>query len=151
MKRSASKISKAVVAVLAGLPIIWLSGCANSQDLGQSGTANSTQAVLPAGGKYLTDYGFKNGPAGFSLPDGLMLQNTVDNKKTVSLMVKGMEQQDQNTLVKTTKYLHDNLASMGFETQNESESAIVFHSNAFKGAWVCSGNDYCSLSIRKSS
>lgn len=139
----------AVVGV-AGAVLTGCSAAVNSDQRGPTISPSvqpSKPPTLPAGGSWLADYGFANGPRGFSVPAGLAIGERVDQPNVVTLIV------DADQSAQLAEYLATNLPVMGFEiTARDSisgtPSALIFEAPGWQGAFT-RGEQRAALTLRR--
>jgi len=151
---SGSDLSRRLLAALAaGLVLCVTSACTagvNSNDPAATLTPSSqpsTNPRLPAGGVWLSNYGFQNGPAGFSLPEGLAISERIDQANVVTLIVDAAQAE------LLAGYLDRNLSAMGFEIVARAlnlgtPTSLIFEAPGWHGAFTL-GQQQAGLTLRR--
>lgn len=123
-----------------------LSGCGAAAGAGSSSgspapVAPVASASLPAGGALLTDAGITHGPAGFSVPAGLVVDKVIDQSNVVTLIM------DDTQGARLEAYLRANLAAMGFQITGDVPGSLLFAAPGWEGAYT-SGGGIAGLTLR---
>lgn len=101
----------------------------------------SATTEAPAGGVLLSDLGFTNAPAGFSIPQEAEIKERVDSGNNITVVLHypiGVEVAD---------YLRRHLPAMGFTITADAGGSLLFESAVHDGAFTMTG-ELSALSLR---
>lgn len=133
-----SRIALALVALLA------VSGCSSAPVPTPSPTPSVTVSApsgAPADGVLLSDLGFVNAPAGFSIPRGAVIEEQVDSGNNITVVLSAPSGDD------VAAYLRRNLPAMGFTITADAGGSLLFESAVHDGAFTVT-DALSALSLR---
>lgn len=114
-----------------------LAGC-GAADPGMASTSPTvssdpaSSASPPPGVATLGDFAIEHGPAGFPLPEGLMISYTVDNPNNVTLVI------DEGQGDSTYRFLRAHLVGAGFRITADGQKSLTFDGRGWEGAYTVS-------------
>ena len=122
------------------LLLLALAGCTTPPP--QPATPEVTwTASAPADGVTLTRLGFRNGPADFWLPPGLVIRDRVDLEANVTLIITSPGGAE------LTAWLRRNLPAAGFEITADGQDSLLFRRGQWQGAFTVT-EGLSALSLR---
>lgn len=138
------KLCRLLTTITACLILVTaLAGCASvpDQDENSPQPASTASAKIPAGGISLADTGIQHGPEGFSVPEGLVVEEVIDQSNLVTLVMN----EEQGAILYA--YLIEHLATMGFVIEGQSADSIYFTTEGWEGAYT-QANGVAGLTLR---
>lgn len=140
--------------LLVCLSLLGLSACGQGTG-GPSGDQSEPSAPasslrpgpVPDDGVQLSDSGIRNGPAGFSVPKGLVVQQVIDQENVVTLLMDDAQGQ------LLADYLVEHLDQMGFNVTGRdpasgTPASLVFVAPGWEGAFT-TGGATAGLTLRR--
>ncbi|SPF67703.1 Hypothetical protein PROPJV5_0662 [Propionibacterium ruminifibrarum] len=119
---------------------------------GAAAPTQSPAVTSPAGGRTattidqegvrLTELGFRNGPADFTVPAGLVLTGRVDQDNVVTLLM------DQGQGRRVHDHLMATLPGAGWTIEGSSDDSIVFSTSEWEGALTVTAGQ-AGLTLRR--
>ncbi|HQD21483.1 MAG TPA: hypothetical protein PKY27_04425 [Arachnia sp.] len=120
--------------LLALAVVLVLTGCAGAPVVAPpSPPARTAPAAAPEGGVFLTDLGFTNAPAGFSVPSSAILDQGTNAVNNITAIFTGPTGAD------TAAYLRAALPEVGFEITADGDDSLLFTDGAWRGAFTATG------------
>lgn len=123
--------------------LTFLAACTSAPDQSDisPGPANTASSKVPDGGVSLADAGIQHGPAGFSVPEGLAVEEIIDQSNVVTLVMN----EEQGAILHA--YLSEHLTTMGFVIKGQSADSIYFTAEGWEGAYT-QANGVAGLTLR---
>ncbi len=122
------------------LVLLALSGCTTPPP--QPGTPEVTwTASAPADGVTLTQLGFRNGPAEFWLPSGVVIRDRVDLEANITVTITSPGGAE------LAAWLRRNLPAAGFEITADGQDSLLFRRGQWQGAFTVTA-ELSALSLR---
>ena len=122
------------------LVFLALTGCTTPPP--QPATPEVTWTVsAPADGVTLARLGFRNGPADFWLPPGLVIRDRVDLDANVTLTITSPGGAE------VAAWLRRNLPAAGFEITADGQDSLLFRRGQWQGAFTVTA-ELSALSLR---
>lgn len=106
-----------------------------------AGSDPASTASPQPGAATLRDFAIEHGPAGFPLPEGLMISYTVDNPNNVTLVI------DEGQGDSTYRFLRAHLAGAGFRITADGQKSLTFDGRGWDGAYTVSST-VAALTLR---
>ena len=111
------------------LVLLALSGCTTPPP--QPVTPEVTwTASAPADGVTLTQLGFRNGPAEFWLPSGVVIRDRIDLESNVTVTITSPGGGE------LAAWLRRNLPAAGFEITADGQDSLLFRRGQWQGAFT---------------
>ena len=111
------------------LVLLALSGCTTPPP--QPATPEVTwTASAPADGVTLTRLGFRNGPADFWLPSGVVIRDRVDLEANITVTITSPGGAE------LAAWLRRNLPAAGFEITADGQDSLLFRRGQWQGAFT---------------
>ena len=111
------------------LVLLALSGCTTPPP--QPATPEVTwTASAPADGVTLTQLGFRNGPAEFWLPSGVVIRDRVDLEANITVTITSPGGAE------LAAWLRRNLPAAGFEIKADGQDSVLFRRGQWQGAFT---------------
>ncbi len=111
------------------LVLLALSGCTTPPP--QPATPEVTwTASAPADGVTLTQLGFRNGPAEFWLPYGVVIRDRVDLEANITVTITSPGGAE------LAAWLRRNLPAAGFEITADGQDSLLFRRGQWQGAFT---------------
>ena len=111
------------------LVLLALSGCTTPPP--QPATPEVTwTASAPADGVTLTQLGFRNGPAEFWLPSGVVIRDRIDLESNVTVTITSPGGAE------LAAWLRRNLPAAGFEITADGQDSLLFRRGQWQGAFT---------------
>ena len=111
------------------LVLLALSGCTTPPP--QPATPEVTwTASAPADGVTLTQLGFRNGPAEFWLPSGVVIRDRVDLEANITVTITSPGGAE------LAAWLRRNLPAAGFEITADGQDSVLFRRGQWQGAFT---------------
>lgn len=111
------------------LVLLALSGCTTPPP--QPATPEVTwTASAPADGVTLTQLGFRNGPAEFWLPSGVVIRDRVDLEANITVTITSPGGAE------LAAWLRRNLPAAGFEITADGQDSLLFQRGQWQGAFT---------------
>jgi lipoprotein len=111
------------------LVLLALSGCTTPPP--QPATPEVTwTASAPADGVTLTQLGFRNGPAEFWLPSGVVIRDRVDLEANITVTITSPGGAE------LAAWLRRNLPAAGFEITADGQDSLLFRRGQWQGAFT---------------
>jgi len=111
------------------LVLLALSGCTPPPP--QPATPEVTwTASAPADGVTLTQLGFRNGPAEFWLPSGVVIRDRVDLEANITVTITSPGGAE------LAAWLRRNLPAAGFEITADGQDSLLFRRGQWQGAFT---------------
>ena len=111
------------------LVLLALSGCTTPPP--QPATPEVTwTARAPADGVTLTQLGFRNGPAEFWLPSGVVIRDRVDLEANITVTITSPGGAE------LAAWLRRNLPAAGFEITADGQDSLLFRRGQWQGAFT---------------
>ena len=122
------------------LVLLALSGCTTPPP--QPATPEVTwTASAPADGVTLTQLGFRNGPAEFWLPSGVVIRDRVDLEANITVTITSPGGAE------LAAWLRRNLPAAGFEITADGQDSLLFRRGQWQGAFTVTA-ELSTLSLR---
>ncbi|HSO68494.1 MAG TPA: hypothetical protein VLQ67_02540 [Arachnia sp.] len=128
---------------LALVGLLAVAGCSAPQ-LSPTPSQSVTVSALteaPADGVLLSDLGFLNAPAGFSIPRDAEIQERVDSGNNITVVLSSPSGDE------VADYLRRHLSTMGFTITADAGGSLLFESAVHDGAFTVTG-ELSALSLR---
>ena len=111
------------------LVLLALSGCTTPPP--QPATPEVTwTASAPADGVTLTQLGFRNGPAEFWLPSGVVIRDRVDLEANITVTITSPGGAE------LAAWLRRNLPAAGFDNTADGQDSLLFRRGQWQGAFT---------------
>lgn len=127
---------------LALLAALALAGCSAAPEMAPAPPPPSTVVTeAPEGGVLLSQLGYTNAPAGFSIPRGAEITDRIDAYNNVTAVFTIPSGQEM------AEYLRTHLPDMGFEVTADRNQSLLFTDGHWQGALTTQGG-LAALSLR---
>ncbi|WP_130874612.1 hypothetical protein [[Pseudopropionibacterium] massiliense] len=122
------------------LALLALAGCTTPPP--QPATPEVTwTADAPTDGVTLTQLGFRNGPAEFWLPSGLVIRDRIDLESNITVTITSPGGAE------LAAWLRRNLPAAGFEITADGQDSLLFRRGQWQGAFTVTA-ELSALSLR---
>ena len=129
--------------LLAAACCLALIGCSDSAPEPTQSAATTSVAAVPApeGGVLLSSLGYTFAPVGFSVPEGSVITERVDQANTVVAVFTAPSGLD------VASYLRENVPDQGWNITADGNNSLLFERGDEFGAFTVTGA-YAALSLR---
>ncbi len=102
---------------------------------------SAVATAAPEGGVLLSSLGYSFAPVGFSVPEGAVITERVDQNNTVVAVLTAPSG------VEVASYLRETLPDQGWEITADDNDSLLFERGQEYGAFTVTG-EYAALSLR---
>lgn len=127
--------------LIALVALAALSGCSAATPVEPTPTASLTSTAVPDGGEALRDLGFRNAPAGLSIPRGSAITERIDSANNATVILTSPDP------LSVLSYLRSALPAAGFTITGDGQNSLLFEGGGWQGAFTVSSG-YSALTVR---